>query len=208
MRNNYQTLKSYLSMMIGTLVAAIGINLMACKNLAFGGVSGLAIVLEFMTGIPISALNLIINIPLFLLGMKCIGKRFLVRSVFSTAMLSVFLDLSAMARDFQVDLILSAIFGGILLGFGVAIIAKSGGSTGGTDMLAIILHDKTKKPLGNYMLLIDGSIIVLGGITFGLNKAMYSLLVVFFISRSVNETMKHYDEVIQKISLPLHRKTA
>lgn len=208
MSKYFETAKKYLYMTAGTLLAAVGINLMACKSLAFGGVSGLAIVIEFMTGVPISVLNLIINIPLFILGMRYIGKRFLIRSLFSTVALSVFLDLTAGIQSCQLDLIISTIFGGILLGIGVGIIAKSGGSTGGTDMLALIFHHHTDKPLGNYMFLIDGLIIIAGGFTFGLNKALYSILVVFFISRAVNETMKRYDEVSQKVSAVMRSKTA
>ena len=70
-------------------------------------------------------------------------------------------------------------------------------------MLALILHHHTQKPLGNYIFLIDGAIIFAGGIVFGLNKALYSLLVVFFISQSVNKTMKLYDEIQQSLFLPI-----
>lgn len=204
MKKELITLKSYLYMIVGTLIAAIGINFMAHHNLAFGGVSGLGIVIEFLTRIPLSILNLVINVPLFLLGVRYIGKEFFIRSIFSTIMLSVFLNITSAVRLLQIDLIMSATFGGILLGIGVGIVAKSGGSTGGTDMLALVLHKHTKYALGTYIFCIDGSIILLGAAIFGFNKALYSILVVFFISRSVNETMNRFDDFEQKLLIPTY----
>lgn len=189
-------------MTIGTLIAAIGINFMAHHNLAFGGVSGLAIVVEFLTGAPLSMLNLLINIPLFILGVRFIGRTFLVRSLFATALLSVFLDATAVVRNCQADLIVSAVFGGILLGIGVGIVAKAGGSTGGTDMLALVIHKHTGIALGACIFAIDSSIIVLGAAVFGLNKALYAILVVFCISRAVNETIHRFDEIDKKLFSP------
>lgn len=201
MINILKNIKQYLYMTVGTFTAATGINFMAHHSLAFGGVSGLSIVLESLTGVPLSTLNLLINIPLFILGARFIGKTFLVRSLFSTATLSLFLKLTTFARFFETDLIVSAIFGGILLGCGVGIVAKAGGSTGGTDMLALVLNKYTKVALGTYIFCIDGAIIILGAAIFGLNKALYSILVVFCISHTVNETIKRISDIEQKLVL-------
>lgn len=202
MIKNSGTFKNYLYMTTGTLFAAIGINFMAQHHLAFGGVSGLSIVIEFLTGAPLSVLNLLINIPLFFLGIRFIGKKFLIRSLYSTAMTSLFLDITSIVRSCKIDLTVSAIFGGILLGIGVGIVAKAGGSTGGTDMLALVLHKITNVRLSTYIFCIDSGIILLGTAIFGLNKALYSILVVMCISRSVNKVMKHFDEIDKKLFSP------
>lgn len=193
MLTNYRTMNNYLYLTVGTLVSALGINTIAAKNLAFGGVSGLSIVIEFLTDLPLSTLNILINIPLFIIGTRFIGKIFLIRSIYSTVMLSLFLNMTAIIRSCNIDLIVASIFGGIILGIGVAIVAKAGGSTGGTDMLALVLHNSTSKQLGTYIWLIDGSIILLGVAIFGINKALYAIIVVFFIGQSVNKTMKYFN---------------
>lgn len=131
--------KDYIFMTVGVGLVAIAINtFFASHNLVFGGVSGLAIVLEYMFGLSISSINIILNVPLFLLGARHIGKNFLIRSIYSTIMLSVFLDLTSRLQYLQTDLIVSAIFGGVILGIGVGLVVISGGSTGGSDMLALV----------------------------------------------------------------------
>lgn len=206
MKNYSKLAQSYLFLLAGTFIASIGINLIAIHNLTFGGVSGLAIVIEYFTGIPLSIMNMVINIPLFLLGMRLVGGKFLLRSIFSTSMLSVFLWCTSFVRFFHTDLIITSVFGGILLGIGVGIVIKAGGSTGGTDMLALVLHEKLHLPVGPCMFITDSLIILLGAFTFGINKALYAILVVFFISRSVTETTTHFDEYINKFLFSFFEK--
>ena len=128
------------------------------------------------------------------------------RSIFSTSMLSVFLWCTSFVRFFHTDLIITSVFGGILLGIGVGIVIKAGGSTGGTDMLALVLHEKLHLPVGPCMFITDSLIILLGAFVFGINKALYAILVVFFISRSVTETTGHFDEYIHKFLFSFFEK--
>lgn len=191
------TCKDYLCMTVGALMAGTAINtFFASHNLVFGGVAGLAIVIEYLTGLKISTINLLINVPLFLLGVKFIGKQFLIRSIYTTAMLSVSLRFTESLRMLQTDLIVSAVFGGILLGTGVAIVIKGGGSTGGSDMLALILHKNFGPPVSVFIFIIDTCIILFGVILFGVNRALYAIIVVSFISRTVNEASKHLDQLL------------
>lgn len=192
--------KDYFYMTLGTLLAAAAINtFFASHNLVFGGVSGLAIVIEYLFGLRLSTINLLLNIPLFLFGAKLIGRQFLIRSIYATTLLSVFLQMTDFLRTIQTDLIVSAIFGGVLLGIGVGIVLKSGGSTGGSDMLALIMHQHIRLPVSFFIFVIDTTIIITGVIIFGVNRALYAIVVVFFISRTVNETMKRFEDVEQNI---------
>lgn len=188
-------------MTIGVCLVAIAINtFFASHNLVFGGVSGLAIVIEYILGLEISTINILLNIPLFLFGAKYIGRTFLIRSIYSTIMLSVFLHVTSGLQLLQTDLIVSAIFGGSILGIGVGLVVISGGSTGGSDMFALILHKHFKLPVSCFIFVIDTSIILSGVILFGINNALYAIIVVFCISRTVGETTKRL-ELLKSTSL-------
>lgn len=198
--------QNYCYLTVGTFIVALAINMfLASHQLVFGGVSGLGIVIESLTGVEISIINVLLNTPLFIFGAKYIGKNFLVKSIFSTAMLSVFLSFTSPLRFSSTDLIVSAIFGGVLLGIGVAIVVKSGGSTGGTDMLALILSKCFKLPLAFFMFSIDTLIILSGVILFGINNALYAIIVVFCISKTVDEATIKIDTIKDKINASFHK---
>lgn len=191
-----QIIKNYILLTLGSLIVAISISLFFAKhNLVFGGVTGLAIVIAYPTNLSISQINILINIPLFILGIKIKGTTFFIRSVYTTSMVSVFLELTDFLKTIQTDLSVSSVFGGILLGTGVCIVALAGGSTGGTDMVAMILNKYIHVSLSRLMFFIDSIIILLGIILFGLNNALYALIVIFFISQTVQRgTPNNSDE--------------
>lgn len=198
--------QNYCYLSFGTFLVALAINMfLASHQLVFGGVSGLGIVIESLTGISISTINVLINAPLFIFGAKYIGKDFLAKSIFSTVMLSAFLSLTSPLRFSTADLIVSAIFGGVLLGVGVGIVVKSGGSTGGTDMFALILSKCFNLPLAIFMFTIDTLIILSGVILFGINNALYAIIVVFCISKTVNEVTFKIDTFKNQLNTFFHK---
>lgn len=182
--------KMYVYLTIGTLLAAIAVNLFIASNhLVFGGVSGIGIVLQALFKLPLSITNLAINIPLFLIGGKLKGRDFLIKSLYATATLSLFLKLTDSLYG-DVDLIVAAIFGGSLLGCGVGLVIHGGGSTGGTDMAALLINKVTQWPISRLIFIIDACVIATGIFFFGLNRALYAIVVVACLSNSVNITIK------------------
>ena len=185
----------YLLIIIGTTFMALGINMFFQPNtLVIGGVSGLAIIIANYSArihfyIPIWLTNLALNIPLFLAAVKSLGKQFFIRTVFSTLYLSAalyytqFIPLPLSVND----LILSSIFGGVLTGAGSAFVFKAAATTGGSDMLAYIIHHKFRHiGLSRILFVIDGIIILLGFFAFGPEKTMYAIIAAFVTSKIID----------------------
>ena len=193
--------KDFFIMTIGALIIALALNVfIANHNFAFGGVSGLAVIIYELVKIPLSVTNFIVNIPLFLIGAKLKGKNFLFKSIVATIEVSIFLFLTDGLQVIHSDNIIAAIFGGILMGTGVGIVISSGGSTGGTDLAALILNKVFKAPLSISIFFIDSSVILIGTSLFGFNNALYSLIVVVCLAKSVKYVTQNFDTILNKIS--------
>ena len=180
--------KQLLNLTIGAIISAVGINLIAGQNIVFGGASGLAIIVQNQFKIPISITSLLINMLLFILGWKLIGKDFLQRSLFTVIVQSFFLQITQTIQSIELDMLLASVYGGILLGIGVGIVIEAGGSTGGTDMLALIINHYWGKSISNCMFVIDALIISFGFFSFGFHQIQYALIVIFFITKAVEST--------------------
>ncbi|WP_346867026.1 YitT family protein [Clostridium sp. UBA1353] len=201
---NKSELKNYLMIMVGITILAIGINVYySPQHLVTGGVSGLAIILQYVFRIPLWLTNIIVNIPLFIIGIKIKGMDFAKKSIFGAAFVSVALWYTSFIPPVQSDLLISSVFGGLFVGAGVGLVLRSSASTGGTDLLAIIIKHYLKKiPINQIMMCIDGMIIVVGLFVFGVEKAMYALISIFIVSKVVNTLVEgvNYSKEVHIIS--------
>ncbi|HHT68475.1 MAG TPA: YitT family protein [Firmicutes bacterium] len=178
----------YGGVLVGVIITAIGVSyFLIPAKIAAGGVSGLATVIYHLTKLPVGVTMLLFNIPLFALSWRIIGPVFGAKTLFGTLALSVFVDLF---NQFPVpvteDLLLCAIYGGVLSGIGLGIAFRSGGSTGGTDMAAQLVARFFPTSVGQALLIVDGFVILLAGIAFGLELAMYALIAVFITTKTVD----------------------
>lgn len=153
----------------GSFFFAVGIyNFAAPANFAPGGVTGIAIIVNHFTKLPIGSLALLLNIPIILISFRILGKSFLFRSFRSLLVNTIFLDLvSPRLPVYRGDPFLATLFAGVLAGIGLAIIYQNKSSTGGSDL--IIMSLRKKKPhisLGQLTLFVDGIIILTGGLVF------------------------------------------
>ncbi|WP_346937112.1 YitT family protein [Clostridium sp.] len=197
-------LKNYLIIMVGITILAIGINVYySPQHLVTGGISGLAIILDYVFSIPLWLTNVIVNIPLFIVGIKIKGMDFAKKSIFGAAYVSVALWYTSFIPPVQSDLLISSVFGGLFIGTGVGLVLRSSASTGGTDLLAIIIKHYLKKvPINQIMMYIDGMIILVGLFVFGVEKAMYALISIFIVSKVVNTLVEgvNYSKEVHIIS--------
>lgn len=191
------TWKEFVLIAIGSFLVAYYVTWLADPfGLVAGGVSGIAIVvkeltqLAFGTGVALSITNLVLNIPLFLVGVFQRGFKFAQKSLYSVVLTSVFLELCKyLPNVFNVgdDLFLASVFGGALIGLGIGLVLKANASTGGTDMLAAILqHKRPHMPVSNLLLVIDGLIILSGLFVFGPIRTMYAIISVFISTKVIN----------------------
>lgn len=187
-KNWYRHLIEYVGITIGTIIMAIAINLFLDPNtIAPGGVTGLAIVIKKITGIPIDITNLVINIPLFILGIIILGKSFGAKTLYATVALSLFVRLAPKTIATS-DMLLAAVFGGVLMGIGLGIVFRFGGTTGGTDLAGAILSNKLKIfSTAGFMMMIDFCVVAISGISErSLETALYSLIALYILVKVID----------------------
>lgn len=180
--------KEYFYIVVGSFITALGIAVFANPaKIASGGVSGIATILYHSFGWDPGMMILIQSIPLFLVGMKIFGAQYGVKSLIGTILLSVFTSGICLVIGYDgildykqpMSVLLSALFGGVLLGTGVGLVMKSGSNTGGTDIIAQILARYTKLTLGTSLFLVDAVIILISAFTFGIESALYAIITVY-----------------------------
>ena len=183
-RKAMKLLWEYFMLAVGAAIAAIAIEefLVPCTILD-GGVVGISIMVNNLTGIRLGLLTLILNIPFLLVGMKVLGKKFLVKAGFAMMMFSFFLEVFSPMKDMTDEYLLAVCFGGILLGIGVGIVIFFGGCLDGTETVAILLNRKFDLPVGRSVLVFNIVIYSVAGFLFGFDRAMYSLLTYYITSK-------------------------
>ncbi|MCR4419750.1 MAG: YitT family protein [Clostridia bacterium] len=174
-------LADYFLLSGGAAVVALGIAAFQVPHrIAAGGLSGLATVLHYTLGLPVGLTLLGLNVPLFVLAVRVRGWSFTFRSLYGTVILSVLVDtFLALIPSPTADSLLATLYGGALVGFGLSLVFRAGGTTGGTDMAAQILRAFFPGSTGRALVLIDGTVIVLAAWVFGLELALYGLISVF-----------------------------
>lgn len=175
---------------IGCTIYAAAINFFNVpNNIAQGGFSGLAIVINYLTDLPVGAVNLALNIPILLLALKFIGKKFVVKTLWVTVLLSVIIDLVALIPyEYTGDKLLASIFSGALLGAGVALVAARGSTTGGTDVLSKLLRLVfPHMSYGKLVMFSDMVVIAVSAIVFrSIESALYAAIVIFVSSKVID----------------------
>ena len=155
----------------------------APNHIAFGGITGVAqIINHIFPAVPVGVMAIVLNIPLFLLGWRLIGRRFLVSSMYAMFLSSIFIDILNPLYDWQpMDPLLASIFGGLTLGLSLGLIFQQGATTGGTDLIARLLKLKLAwLPMGRLLLGIDLAVILLTAAVFRtLYAALYGLIALY-----------------------------
>lgn len=200
--------KDYTLITIGAFLIALGYVLFISTNkIVPGGIYGIAIMLHYLIGTPIGLTALAFNIPLTILGAKLLGPRFGAKTVVAFILTSVFVDsISYFHGSLPLvpgETLVSCIFGGLLIGVGVAFTFKAKATSGGTDVVAMILQKYTRLPLGQLMMMVDSSIVLLSYLAFGDWKIpLFSWITIFVIGRVVDTAMHgfSYDKTLFIIS--------
>jgi uncharacterized membrane-anchored protein YitT (DUF2179 family) len=185
----YQIVWEIIGVTLGSFITALGLVAFLIPNkIAAGGVSGLATVLYYLFKFPVGITMFVINIPLLLLCIKELGMKFGVKSVYGTFIISLFVDSLAVLikQPWTNDPLLAAIYGGVVSGLGLGIVFRSKGTTGGTDLAAALIHKFAHISLGYSLMTIDAMVIILAGIVFNVELALYALVAVFVTSKMID----------------------
>lgn len=213
---------SYLKITIGCIIFSIGYNLfLAPGGMNAGGVTGLCSVLTEVLGFgSIGLLNVLINIPLFAIGGIKIGKKFFLDSLLGMVYVSVFIDLFAFLPDPDINILLCAVYGGVVCGFGLGIVFSNGGSTGGSDIIVRLLKLKYQHvPIGVITIIFDACVACLTGLVFkNVEVCLYTGFCIFVCGYVIDAVVykfdyskvviiitKEYDVIAKKIGDVLHR---
>ncbi len=213
-------IRNWIALVIGVFLIAISVNwVYDPAGMVTGGVTGLGISIKYLSGkflpfeVPVWLTNLAFNIPLLLLAWKLLGRKFILRTLVATGLLSFFIYLIPYLPVFEEDALLACIFGGVIAGAGMGLVLATMSTTGGTDVLCMLLHVKLKHiSVPRLLNIVDGIVVVMGVFVFGINKALYAIISVYIVSKvsdSIMDGMKfakmayiiseHYMEISDRI---------
>jgi len=168
----------------GAVLLALSVDLfLVPSDLAPGGVSGLAIILRRLIGTPVGLTMLLLNLPMLVIGYARLGRfRFLVRTAFVVLLYNLGVDVLARwtpAGGLTQDLLLNALFGGVVGGIGTGLVFRGRGTSAGTGVVSRIVQLRTGVPISQVYLITDGAVVLLAGVVFGWEKALYALITLF-----------------------------
>lgn len=212
--------------LLGTILMAVSVNIVyEPMDMVTGGLTGLAIIIKHYTksfldgGIPIWLTNFVINIPLFIAAICLKGKKFIGKTLFATVCFTVALYFIPVLDIGYKDFLLASVFGGVIGGIGIGFVLAAYASTGGTDLLGIIIHEYARHySVPTLLMIIDSIIVLIGAVVFGMNRALYAVIAVFItakVSDSILEGLKFakgafiisdkYEQIAEKILEELER---
>ncbi len=200
--------KSYALIVVGTFLVAVGYVLFITPDkIVPGGIYGISIMLHYLLGTPIGLTALAFNIPLTLIGTKLLGPRFGAKTVVAFVLTSIYVDVLYyfFGSDPLVpgEPLISCIFGGVFIGIGVAFTFRAKATSGGSDVIAMILQKYTRLPSGQLMMMVDSAIVLGSFLAFGdWRIPLFSWITIFVIGRVIDFTLHgfSYDKTLFIIS--------
>ncbi|MDF2875399.1 MAG: hypothetical protein K0R22_2082, partial [Sporomusa sp.] len=190
-----KNVKKYAMLFFGAIITAVGLEIfLVPNNIIDGGIVGLSIMASHLSGLPLSLFLVLLNLPFLYLGYVQIGKTFAISTLFSILSLSYWVSVFHPIPGLTNDLFLAAVFGGIIIGIGVGLIIRYGGSLDGTEIVAIILDKRTSFSVGEIIMFFNLFILTSAGLVFTWDKAMYSLVAYFIAFKVIDVVIEGLDE--------------
>ena len=175
---------SYGQILLGSVLGGAAYPLFMTPNqIAPGGITGVGMIVNHLAGLPVGVVSLALNIPLFLAGYRTMGRVFAFRSLVATILLSVFIDVLPL-KPMTTDPLLGTLFGGVLLGIGLGLIMRGGATSGGSDMIARMVHRRFQFiSVGSFLFAIDFAVVTAAGFLIGTTEALYALINIFLTAK-------------------------
>lgn len=221
--NQFVTIKSVFLILLGSFISAIAVNMFFIPfKLLSGGIGGISLIIQYLSGIPAGYFIILLNIPLFILSIKEIDKEFTILTILGTLAQSIFLILTRNVSSYfhLNDILLSGIYGGVLQGVAMGIIFGNHGSLAGSDIISVIMRKRYDYDVGKINFGINLVIICVGSVFFGLEKGLYTLMSMYIVSYTVDKAIKGFDrrklmfiitdkdeEINEKIKIDLNRSS-
>lgn len=182
---------NYICIIVGTFLLAMSVNMVyEPLGMVTGGVGGIAIIIKHVTsglmegGIPLWISNIVLNVPLFVLAFIVKGKAFIKNTLLGTISLTIGLYIVPSLDILSEDYLLAAVFGAIISGTGLGLVFMTHSSTGGTDLLSVIINKfKPYYSIPQILIVVDAIIVIGGALSFGISKALYAIIAVYLTSK-------------------------
>ena len=192
----WEQLQQYGMIVVGALIYSLG-QLFFIKplHIPMGGVAGISLVANYLWSLPVGLCSIVLNLPLFFLGWRTLGRQFFYKTAFATVCSSIFLDLLAgVIPAFDGEMLIAALYGGIVMGAGFGIIFRAGGTSGGTDIIAKWLNKKRDTPIGTVnfsfnIVIISASALISGNP----DSALYAIMASFLSSQVIDKLVYGVD---------------
>lgn len=188
--SNREILVAYVQIAVGCLIGSASYPLfLVPHNIAPGGLTGVATILNFLFRLPVGITSFLLNIPLFLIGYRAMGRIFVFRSLIATVVFSLLIDVLPL-QSMTSDPLLATLYGGVMLGIGLGLILRGGATTGGTDMVARMVHRRNPFiTVGSFLFALDCVVVVTAGLLMGTSEALYALICIFVSAKVIDIVM-------------------
>lgn len=205
---NEHIVKDIIMVIIGAFISSLAINMFLIHaKLLSGGLSGVTLIIQYVTGFPAAYTLLILNIPLFFISYKKVNKKFTFLSLIGTISLSVGLIITEPFKNtIQVnDILLLGLYGGVLNGIGIGVVFSNYGSTGGLDIVSAVIKKKYSNfEIGTISFIVNLVIVSISACIFGLTSALYTLVSMYITSHITDKVIKGFNR--QKLILVITEK--
>lgn len=185
-------------MTVGSFLAAAGILIFVKPMLIpMGGVGGLSLLANYIWGLPVGIVTILLNIPLLAFGYKSMGKEFFVKTVYTIVVTSVLMDVITFFPVYEGEVLVAAIFGGLISGVGFGLVIKAGGTSGGSDVIGKYLYRKKSIPLGTTGMVVNVGILALSALVLkSFESLLYGVILTYVISMAMDNII--YGGDVQK----------
>lgn len=188
-------LRRFVFLTLGAILMAVGLEIFLVPNrIIDGGITGISIMVSHITKIPLGVFLTLFNLPFLFMGYKQIGKTFAFSTLFAVLVMSVGTYFLHPVSPLTIDPLLAAVFGGVILGVGVGLVIRSGGSLDGTEIVAILINKKSPFSVGEVVMFINFFILGSAGFVFGWDHAMYSLIAYYLAFKLIDITIEGIDQ--------------
>lgn len=192
----FTTLSRIIFIMIGAALVSIGLEIFLLpNNVIDGGMTGISIIASHLTGVSLGVFIVLLNLPFVIIGYKQIGKTFALSTIFGVICFAIGVSILHPVPGITQDILLATIFGGIIMGAGVGLIIRNGGSLDGTEITAIILEKRSPFSVGEIVMFFNFFILGSSGFIFGWDRAMYSLIAYFIAFKTIDITVEGLNEL-------------
>lgn len=194
--SKYKYIPILLMIVLGSAIGGVSFNVFLMPHkLLSGGVSGIALIFNYMFGLNPGVLIFLLNIPIFIAGYRFVDKEFIVLSLVGMTAFSLSIDMFSFLKNaiYIEDTLLSCLYGGVLNGIGMGIVFRNRASQGGVDIISVIMKKHYSISLGTTALIINSVIVAIASIYYGLNLAMYTLVSMYVSSAVLNRVQQGFE---------------